>query len=108
MAMLQQLHGHVTRTAYTGPEAVAATTEFFPDVVLLDIGLPCMEDFEVARRIRDMVMIQVLLVALTGYGTEGDRDRPYSHEILGCQSGCHRHHREPDPHEHDSSIFSQS
>ncbi|MES2438242.1 MAG: PAS domain S-box protein [Verrucomicrobiota bacterium] len=74
MAMLLQLLGHDTRTAHTGPEAVALSAGFVPQVVLLDIGLPEMDGFEVARHLRSMpVMKKAFLVALTGYGTDGDR-----------------------------------
>lgn len=74
MAMLQQLYGHVTRVAHTGPDAVSAAMEFLPDVTLLDIGLPGMDGFEVARRIRAMPELRdSFLIAVTGYGTEADR-----------------------------------
>ncbi len=74
MAMLQQLHGHDTRTAYSGPEALATAQEFLPHVVLLDIGLPGMDGFEVARRLRMIPSLQdAFLIALSGYSTEADR-----------------------------------
>jgi CheY-like chemotaxis protein len=74
MAMLQQLRGHDTFTAHTGPDAVTAAEKFLPQVVLLDIGLPEMDGYEVARKIRTMPgMRHAFLVALTGYGTENDR-----------------------------------
>ncbi len=74
MSMLQQLRGHDTRTAFTGPEAVTIVGEFLPHVVLLDIGLPEMDGYEVAREIRKIPqMKQAFLVALTGYGAEKDR-----------------------------------
>ena len=76
MAMLQRHRGHETRTAFTGPEAVAAAAEFLPEVVLLDIGLPGMDGFEVARRLRAMpALADTFLVALTGYGSDEDRSR---------------------------------
>lgn len=74
MAMLQQLYGHITRVAHTGPDAVSAAMDFLPDVTLLDIGLPGMDGFEVARRIRSMPELRdSFLIAVTGYGTEADR-----------------------------------
>ncbi|MES2920570.1 MAG: PAS domain S-box protein [Verrucomicrobiota bacterium] len=74
MAMLQKLQGHDTRTAYSGPEALAIAAEFLPQVVILDIGLPGMDGYEVARRLREIPSLQdAFLVALSGYSTEADR-----------------------------------
>ena len=76
MAMLQELDGHETRVALTGPDAVSVAAEFKPEVVLLDIGLPGMDGFEVARKLRTMPALQdTFLIALTGYGTHEDRSR---------------------------------
>jgi signal transduction histidine kinase/CheY-like chemotaxis protein len=74
MATLQRLRGHETRTAFTGPDAVVAAAEFVPEVVLLDIGLPGMDGFEVARRLRAMpALAGAFLVAMTGYGSDEDK-----------------------------------
>ncbi len=76
MSMLQQLRGHDTRTAHTGPDAVVMATGFLPEVVLLDIGLPGMDGYQVARRLRAMPGMEgALLVAMTGYGSDDDRRR---------------------------------
>jgi PAS domain S-box-containing protein len=76
MAMLQELLGHQTRLAHTGPDALAIAQEFLPDVILLDIGLPGMDGYEVARKLREMPpLADSLLIALTGYGSEDDRQR---------------------------------
>jgi signal transduction histidine kinase/ActR/RegA family two-component response regulator len=76
MSTLQRLRGHETRTAFTGPDAVAAAAEFAPEVVLLDIGLPGMDGYEVARRLRAMpALAGALLVAMSGYGSDEDRAR---------------------------------
>ena len=76
MAMLQELRGHKTLTAHTGPDAIIAAAAFLPEVILLDIGLPGMDGYEVARRLRLMpALASSFLVALTGYGSDGDRDR---------------------------------
>jgi PAS domain S-box-containing protein len=74
LATLQQRRGHETRSAFTGPDAVTVAAEFLPDVVLLDIGLPGMDGFEVARKIRAIpALTGALLIAMSGYGREEDR-----------------------------------
>jgi len=74
LAMLQSRRNYETRTAFTGPAAVAAAAEFAPEVVLLDIGLPGMDGFEVARRLRAMPALDgAILVAMSGYGSDEDR-----------------------------------
>jgi signal transduction histidine kinase len=75
LAMIVRLNGHVVREAHDGEEALEAVREFHPDVVLLDIGLPGMNGYEVARRIRRELDQRLTLVALTGYGREEDRRR---------------------------------
>jgi signal transduction histidine kinase len=74
--LLLALSGHQVRSAKDGLQALQVATAFRPDVVLLDIGLPLMDGYEVARRLRlEPAMTGALLVALTGYGQEGDRQR---------------------------------
>ena len=76
LAQLLQLSGHQARTAHNGPGALAAAGAFRPEVVLLDIGLPGMDGYEVARRLRaGPGGEKMLLVAQTGYGQEEDRCR---------------------------------
>jgi two-component system CheB/CheR fusion protein len=76
LAMLLQLTGHEVRTAHSGPEALAAAEEHRPDLVFLDIGMPGMNGFEVASRLRQQPETRnVLLVAMTGWGQEEDRRR---------------------------------
>lgn len=70
--------GHECRHASDGPSALDTAVEFRPRVVLLDVGLPQMDGYEVARRLRAMPGFgpeHVLLVAITGYGTPRDRAR---------------------------------
>ena len=68
--------GHEVRTAHDGPAALEAAEAFRPEVVLLDIGLPGMDGYEVARRLRERpARKRRLLVALTGWGQEEDRRR---------------------------------
>jgi CheY-like chemotaxis protein len=76
LAMLLQMMGHETRTAYDGLEAAQAAATFRPDVVLLDIGLPKMNGYEVARQIRQQRWGEgMALIALTGWGQEEDKRR---------------------------------
>jgi CheY-like chemotaxis protein len=75
LAMLLRALGHDVLTVHDGEQAVAAAAGFRPDVVLLDIGLPKMNGYEAARRIRDQGGRGVTLVALTGWGQEEDRRR---------------------------------
>ncbi|HTN83934.1 MAG TPA: GAF domain-containing protein [Sorangium sp.] len=76
LALLLRMSGHRTRAVHTGPEALTAARELGADVVFLDIGLPGMDGYEVARRLRaDPGFAGLVLVALTGWGTEDDRRR---------------------------------
>ncbi|WP_438021853.1 GAF domain-containing protein [Sorangium sp. So ce233] len=74
LALLLRMSGHRTRAVHTGPEAMTAARELGADVVFLDIGLPGMSGYEVARRLRaEPGFAGLVLVALTGWGTEDDR-----------------------------------
>ena len=76
LALLISLSGHQTRVAHSGAATLEAVEAFRPDVVLLDIGLPGMDGFEVARRLREGDRNRhLLLVAVTGYGQDDDRHR---------------------------------
>jgi PAS domain S-box-containing protein len=76
LAALLETFGHEVRTVYDGRTAVAIAAEYRPDAVLLDIGLPEMNGYEVARELRQVPgLAQVRLVAFTGYGQEEDRRR---------------------------------
>ncbi len=76
LMLLLEMEGYTVRIAADGPSALEAAQEFRPDVVLLDIGLPGMNGFEVAQRLRAMpVCCDALLVALTGYGEAESRVR---------------------------------
>jgi DNA-binding response OmpR family regulator len=75
LAMLLSVRGDEVRIAYDGAEAVAADSDFNPEVVLLDIGLPKLSGYDVARRIRSARGDGVLIIAITGWGQEDDRRR---------------------------------
>jgi PAS domain S-box-containing protein len=79
LALLLRLWGHTVRTAYDGPSALAAAAADPPEVVLLDIGMPGMDGYEVARRLRAQAELRsALLVAVTGYGQDEDRRRAFA------------------------------
>jgi signal transduction histidine kinase len=68
--------GYATRVAHDAPQALAMADEYVPDVALLDIGLPAMDGYELARRLREKpAWCEVRLIAVTGYGQSSDRKR---------------------------------
>jgi DNA-binding response OmpR family regulator len=73
LAMLLTVRGDEVRIAYDGAQAVEAEQAFHPEVVLLDIGLPKLSGYDVARRIRSVRGEEVLIIAITGWGQEEDR-----------------------------------
>ena len=76
LGMLLLRLGHEVLTVHDGPSTLTAAQQFLPNVVLLDIGLPGMDGFEVARKMREQSIFKdVVLVAMTGYGQESDRQR---------------------------------
>jgi signal transduction histidine kinase/DNA-binding response OmpR family regulator len=76
LASLLQMQGHETHALYSGREALQRVLSLHPDVALLDIGLPEMNGYELARRLRAMPQLKGLrLIALTGYGQGEDRQR---------------------------------
>jgi two-component system CheB/CheR fusion protein len=70
---LLQVWGHVAVTVRDGALAVRAAEYFAPNVVLLDLGLPGMEGFEVARRLRQLPGKQPVIVCISGYATAEDQ-----------------------------------
>lgn len=76
LAMLLQMSGHDPRVAHDGTSAMNVAREFTPDVVLLDIGLPFTDGYEVVKLMRaEPALSKALLVAVTGYGHDADRQR---------------------------------
>ncbi|HSK01115.1 MAG TPA: ATP-binding protein [Kofleriaceae bacterium] len=79
LAMLLEAEGNQTRLAHTGSAALAVASELEPDLVFLDIGLPEMNGYEVATRLRaDPRLRDCVLVALTGWGSEEDRRQAHA------------------------------
>ena len=77
--MALQLCGRLVWVVYDGPAALEAARSFRPDAALLDIGMPGMDGWEVARRLREQPdTAGMLLIAITGYST--DEDRRHSRE----------------------------
>ncbi len=76
LAMLVQLKGHTAEVAFDGNRALELAETFRPDVAFLDIGMPGMSGYDVARELQNAPgMEHVRCIALTGWGTENDRNR---------------------------------
>src|SRR5262249_1658866 len=76
LGILLEIMGHEVRVAYSGQEALEALARFEPDVALLDLGLPGMNGYQLARRIREQPRFRNLTpAAQTGWGQEQDRRR---------------------------------
>jgi CheY-like chemotaxis protein len=74
LAQLLEMGGHEVDTAHDGAEALETAGRQHPDVVLLDIGLPTLNGYEVCRRIRERPWgKKTIVIALSGWGQEGDR-----------------------------------
>jgi PAS domain S-box-containing protein len=86
LGKLMQILGHQVTLAHDGPAALAAADAARPDLILLDIGLPGMEGYEVAARLRAAGHTRAGLVALTGYGREDDvrrsREAGFDHHLV--------------------------
>ncbi|MCX7399321.1 MAG: PAS domain S-box protein [Planctomycetales bacterium] len=86
-SLLLKAQGHDVRTAYNGPDAVKTAAEFHPHVIMLDIGLPVLNGYEVAKQIRAQPEGEkIMLIALTGYGQDSDRrtssDAGFDHHLV--------------------------
>jgi two-component system OmpR family response regulator len=74
LAEILVLYGFTARSAYCGQEGLREATSDPPDVIFLDIGMPSMDGWEVARRLRNQADgNQPFMIAVTGYGMESDR-----------------------------------
>ncbi len=89
MGMLLRLMGNEVRTVHDGLQAVTEAETFQPDVILLDIGMPRLNGYDAARRIREQRWSQgAVLVALTGWGQDEDKRR-------ASEAGFDRHFTKP-------------
>jgi two-component system CheB/CheR fusion protein len=89
LATLLRVWGHDVQVVHDGLEALDVASESRPEVVLLDIGLPGLDGYQVARRLREDVGLHTsLLVAMTGYGQPEDRRR-------SREAGIHHHFVKP-------------
>jgi CheY-like chemotaxis protein len=76
LAMLLKIDGHEAETAYSASSALEAIERLRPEIVLLDVGLPQIDGYEIARRLRTNNTVPgIRLIALTGYGRDEDRER---------------------------------
>ena len=75
MAELLRVFGHKAYVAFNGPDGLVAADEFQPDVVLLDIGLPGIDGYEVSQRLRKRHGDALMIVAVSGYCTAEDQAR---------------------------------
>lgn len=101
LSELLRSQGHEVLHVYGGAAALRAADEFLPDVIMLDIGMPGMSGFEVARRLRERRRNpQPLIVAVTGWGKLED-------EIRGREAGFDLHLVKPVEGEHLVKLFEQ-
>jgi two-component system CheB/CheR fusion protein len=87
LGMLLELQGHEIRVAYDGETAIETARRFRPHVAFLDIGMPSMDGYELARRLRATPETKdVLLVAMTGWGQDEDhrksREAGFAHHLV--------------------------
>ena len=67
--------GHETAVAFDAPEAIEIATKFQPEIALLDIGLPAMDGYDLARELVERGVRPSMLVAISGFGLEADHQR---------------------------------
>jgi CheY-like chemotaxis protein len=102
LAVLLQLRGHDVRIAHDGPHALQILQEFSADVALVDIGLPGMDGYSLARRIREQPQFRTtVLVAQTGWAHEDDR-------LRSQEAGFNYHLAKPIDHDRLHEILSES
>ncbi|HZM47988.1 MAG TPA: response regulator [Burkholderiales bacterium] len=101
MRILLEFEGHIVHEATNGPAAIDAVMDNTFDIAFVDVGLPGVNGYEVARRIRGVAPGRsVSLVALTGFGTEEDRRRAF-------EAGFDEHLIKPTDHEKIAALVSR-
>jgi CheY-like chemotaxis protein len=87
--MILQVEGHEVHVVYSGEQALAAGRELRPAVVILDIGMPDVDGYQVARAAREEEWgSRITLIAVTGWGQESDKEKAYA-------AGFDEHLRKP-------------
>ena len=84
LALVMELRGYEARTAYSGEDALRVAEHFAPDVAFIDLSMPRMDGYELARRLRQSGQEGLTIICLSGYGTEQDRRRSQ-------EAGCNHH-----------------
>jgi CheY-like chemotaxis protein len=85
---LLKVSGHVVHIAHDGERALSAAAQLRPEVIILDIGMPFLNGYQVAQRLRNDLGLTSMLVAVTGYAAESDR-------IHAQQAGFDHHFAKP-------------
>ena len=99
LAILLEMMGYQVRTASDASTALSMIAEFVPQVALIDIGLPGLNGYELARRLRDLPQLRdITLIAQTGWGTEDDREQ-------ARQAGFQHHLTKPIDHKRLEEIL---
>lgn len=83
LSLLVRTWGHETKTAFDAPAALELAAAWRPEVVLLDLGLPSMDGIELGRRLRAQLGPQLVILAVTGYGSEEHRERTRAQGFSG-------------------------
>lgn len=83
LGMLVESWGYVTKTAFDAPAALEVAEAWRPEVVLLDLGLPSMDGIELGRLLRQMLGAELVMFAVTGYGSEEHRERSRAQGFTG-------------------------
>jgi signal transduction histidine kinase/ActR/RegA family two-component response regulator len=101
LAASLEASGHETASANDGLEALEVAGRFSPDVAFVDIGLPSIDGYEVARRLRAQLEAPVVLIAMSGYGQEEDR-------ALSREAGFDDHFVKPVPRERIEQVLAEA
>jgi CheY-like chemotaxis protein len=78
LSMILRMYGHEIRTTHDGASAVAEAAKFKPEIIFLDLGMPGIDGYETAGKLRELLGEHVMIVALTGWGQQEDRRRTSS------------------------------